>query len=100
MIRREFLIGTMAFSAFPTSVFAYADALIVNGTKTCSCCGAWVERMSSAGFRAEVKFVNDEELGSVCVSHLAREAPERRQEAPPRPDPSYERGPGEECQGQ
>ena len=65
MIRREFLIGTMAFSAFPTSVFAYADALIVNRTKTCSCCGAWVERMSSAGFRAEVKFINDEELGSI-----------------------------------
>ncbi|MDA9930704.1 DUF411 domain-containing protein [Alphaproteobacteria bacterium] len=65
MIRREFLTGTLAFSTFSTSVFAYADALMVNRTESCGCCGAWVERMNSAGFRAEVNFVNDEELGSI-----------------------------------
>ena len=62
MFRREFLIGTLAISTFPKSVFASADVLIVNRTESCGCCGAWVERMISAGFRAEVFFVNDEDL--------------------------------------
>ena len=62
MFRREFLIGTLAISIFPKRVFASADALIVNRTESCGCCGAWVERMISAGFRAEVIFVNDEVL--------------------------------------
>ena len=62
MFRREFLIGALAISTFPKSVFASADALIVNRTESCGCCGAWVERMISAGFKAEVIFVNDEDL--------------------------------------
>ena len=65
MLRREFLIGTLAISTFPKSVFASADALIVNRTETCGCCGAWVERMISAGFKAEVNFVDDEVLRSI-----------------------------------
>jgi hypothetical protein len=65
MLRREFLIGTLATSTFSKSVFASADALIVNRTESCGCCGAWVERMISAGFRAEVNFVNDEVLRSI-----------------------------------
>ena len=65
MLRREFLIGTLAISTFPKSVFASADALIVNRTESCGCCGAWVERMISAGFKAEVNFVNEEVLRSI-----------------------------------
>ena len=65
MYRREFLIGTLAISTFPKSVFASADALIVNRTESCGCCGAWVERMISAGFKTEVNFVNDEVLRSI-----------------------------------
>ena len=53
MLRREFLIGTLAISTFSKSVFASADALIVNRTESCGCCGAWVERMISAGFESE-----------------------------------------------
>ena len=62
MVRREFLIATLAISTFSKSVFASADPLIVNRTVSCGCCGAWVERMISAGFKAEVIFVNDEDL--------------------------------------
>ena len=65
MLRRGFLIGTLAISTFPKSVFASADALIVNRTESCGCCGAWVERMISAGFKTEVNFVNDEVLRSI-----------------------------------
>ena len=65
MLRREFLIGTLAISTFSKSVFASGDALIVNRTESCGCCGAWVERMISAGFKTEVNFVNDEVLRSI-----------------------------------
>ena len=62
MLRREFLIGTLALTAFPTSGFAFPDALIVNRTETCGCCGAWVERMNSAGLKTEVNYVDEEAL--------------------------------------
>ena len=65
MLRREFLIGTIALTAFPTSGFAFPDALIVNRTETCGCCGAWVERMNSAGLRTEVNYVDEEALGLI-----------------------------------
>ena len=65
MKRREFLIGTLAISTFSKNVFASADALIVNRTKSCGCCGAWVAKMISAGFRAEENFVNDKVLRSI-----------------------------------
>ena len=65
MLRREFLIGTLVISTFSKSVFASVDALIVNRTESCGCCGAWVERMISAGFKTEVNFVSDEVLRSI-----------------------------------
>ena len=65
MHRREFLIGALALATFPTSGFAFPDALIVNRTETCGCCGAWVERMNSAGLRTEVNFVDEGELGLI-----------------------------------
>ena len=65
MLRREFLIGTIALTAFPTSGFAFPDALIVNRTETCGCCGAWVKRMNSAGLRTEVNFVDEEAIGLI-----------------------------------
>ena len=65
MLRREFLIGTIALTAFPTNGFAFPDALIVNRTETCGCCGAWVKRMNSAGLRTEVNFVDEEALGLI-----------------------------------
>ena len=65
MLRREFLITTLAISTLSKSVFASADSLIVNRTVSCGCCGAWVERMISAGFSAQVNFVNDEVLRSI-----------------------------------
>ena len=65
MLRRDFLIGTLALTIFPTSGYAFPDALIVNRTETCGCCGAWVERMNSAGLRTEVNFVDEEELGLI-----------------------------------
>jgi len=65
MLRREFMIGALAITAFPTSGLAFADALIVNRTETCGCCGAWVERMNSAGLRTEVNFVDEEALGLI-----------------------------------
>ena len=65
MLRREFLVGTLTLAVLPTSGFAFADALIVNRTETCGCCGAWVERINSAGLRTEVNFVDEEELGLI-----------------------------------
>ena len=65
MLRRRFLIGTLAITTFPTSGFAFPDALIVNRTETCGCCGAWVERMNSAGLRTEVNSVDEEALGLI-----------------------------------
>ena len=65
MHRREFLIGTLALNVFPTSGFAFPDALIVNRTETCGCCGAWVKRMNSAGLRTEVNFVDGEALSLI-----------------------------------
>ena len=65
MIRRKFLIGTLLTSFFPKSVFASTDVLIVNRTESCGCCGAWVERMISAGFKTEVNFVSDKVLRSI-----------------------------------
>ena len=65
MLRRDFLIGTAALTTFPTSGFAFPDALIVNRTETCGCCGAWVERMNSAGLRTEVNYVDEEALGLI-----------------------------------
>ncbi len=67
MLRREFLIGTLAVTSFPNNVFAFPDALIVNRTETCGCCGAWVERMNSAGLRTEVNYVGEEALGLIKV---------------------------------
>ena len=67
MLRREFLIGTLALTTFPTSGFAFPDALIVNRTETCGCCGAWVERMNSAGLRTEVNYVDEEALGLIKI---------------------------------
>ena len=65
MLRREFLIGTLALTTFPTSGFAFPEALIVNRTETCGCCGAWVEKMSSAGLMTEVNYVDEEALGLI-----------------------------------
>ena len=65
MLRREFLIGTLALSTFPTNGFAFPDPLVVNRTETCGCCGAWVERMNSAGLRTVVEYVNEEALGLI-----------------------------------
>ena len=65
MLRREFLIGTFALTTFPTSSFAFPDTLIVNRTETCGCCGAWIERMESAGLRTEVNYVDEETLGLI-----------------------------------
>ena len=65
MLRRDFLIGTLALTALPTSGFAFSDALIVNRTETCGCCGAWVERMVSAGLRTDVNYVDEEALGLI-----------------------------------
>ena len=65
MFRREFLIWTLSITTFPSSGFAFPDALIVNRTESCGCCGAWVERMNAAGLRTEVTYVNEETLGSI-----------------------------------
>lgn len=65
MRRRRFLIGTLALTTFPSSGFAFPDALIVNRTVTCGCCGAWVNRMNSAGLRTEVNYVDEEALGRI-----------------------------------
>ena len=65
MRRREFLIGTFALTTFPANVFAFPDALIVNRTETCGCCGAWVERINSAGLRTEVNYVDEKALGLI-----------------------------------
>ena len=65
MLRREFFIGILALTTFPTSSFAFPDTLSVYRTETCGCCGAWVERMNSAGLRTEVNYVNEEALGLI-----------------------------------
>ena len=65
MLRREFVIGTLTLAALPTSGFAFPDALIVNRTEACGCCGAWVERMNSSGLRTEVIFFDEEVLGLI-----------------------------------
>ena len=64
MNRRDFVIGTLAITAIPANVFSMSNTLIVYRTETCGCCGEWVKRMISGGVRAEVQFVNDEELKS------------------------------------
>ena len=38
---------------------------IVNRKETCGCCGAWVERMNTAGLRTEVNYVDEETLWSI-----------------------------------
>ena len=65
MKRRDFFIGALTTFVLPTTVFASTDTLLVNRTKSCGCCGEWVERMSSSGFRTKVNFVNDETLRSI-----------------------------------
>ena len=65
MLRRQFLIGTLSLTALPKSSFAFSDVLIVNRTETCGCCGAWVERMNSAGLRTDVNYVDEEALGLI-----------------------------------
>ena len=65
MLRREFLIVTFALTTFPTSGFTFPDALIVNRTEICGCCGAWVERMDSAGLRTEVNYVDEKALALI-----------------------------------
>ena len=65
MLRREFLIGTLAITSFPANVVALSATLIVHRTETCGCCGAWVERMNTANLRTEVNYVNEETLGSI-----------------------------------
>ena len=65
MLRREFLIGTLSLTALPKSSFAFSDVLIVNRTENCGCCGAWVERMNSAGLRTEVNFVDEQALSLI-----------------------------------
>ena len=65
MLRRGFLIGTISITTFPTSVLASSDALIVNRTETCGCCGAWVESINFAGLRTEVNFVDEQTLGLI-----------------------------------
>lgn len=62
MVRRKFLIGILAITTFPSSSFAFADALIVYRAVTCGCCGAWVERMNSEGLKTEVNYANEEAL--------------------------------------
>ena len=64
MLRRIFDWDTHT-AAIPTSGFAVPDTLIVNRTETCGCCGAWVERMNSAGLRTEVNYVDEEVLGLI-----------------------------------
>ena len=65
MLRREFLIGTLAFATSPTSGFALPDALVVYRTETCGCGVAWVNRMNSAGLRTEVNNVDEEGLALI-----------------------------------
>ncbi len=65
MFRRNFLLGTLTICYLPTSLLASDHTLIVNRTETCGCCGAWVERMSMAGFSTDVNLVSDETLGSI-----------------------------------
>ena len=65
MFRREFLFGTLALTTFSAGGFALPDVLIVHRTEACGCCGAWVERMNSAGLRTEVNFVDEEALGLI-----------------------------------
>ena len=65
MFRRELLIGSLALTTFPSTGFAFLDILIVNRTETCDCCGAWVERMNSAGLTTEVNYVDGEVLGQI-----------------------------------
>ena len=65
MNRRQFIIGTLAISAFSKNALASSDTLIVYRTESCGCCGEWVKRMNSHGLKSNVKFVSDETLISI-----------------------------------
>lgn len=61
MIRRLFLsraAALIAFAALPALAVAL-PAVQVFKSKTCGCCGAWVEHMRSAGFTVTVNDVDD-----------------------------------------
>lgn len=38
---------------------AVAATLMVTKSATCGCCGAWIDRMKTAGFEVEVRVVDD-----------------------------------------
>ena len=65
MYRRQFIIGTLAISAFSENVLASSDILMVYRTESCGCCGEWVKRMSSKGLKSHVNLVSDETLISI-----------------------------------
>ena len=65
MKRRKFIFGAFTICCLPSSVFASNDILIVNRSESCSCCGAWVDKMHIAGFKTKVNLVSNETLGSI-----------------------------------
>lgn len=63
MNRRQFVLTAASLiTAGPALSEAAAPILQVTKTPTCGCCGAWVDRMVSAGFEASVKDVDYDTL--------------------------------------
>lgn len=63
MDRRQFVLtAASAIAAGPALSQTTTPTLQVTKTPTCGCCGAWVDRMRTAGFKATVEDVDQDAL--------------------------------------
>lgn len=59
MLRHKLLTALAPFALLACAGSAAAATLSVTKTAACGCCGSWVEHMRKAGFRVEVRNVED-----------------------------------------
>ena len=70
MNRREFGLTALSLAlAGPALSQTAAPTLQVTKTPTCGCCGAWVNEMISAGFKASVEDVDYDTLQVLKQKH-------------------------------
>lgn len=59
MLRRKFVTILAPLALLACAESAAAATLIVTKNAACGCCDGWVEHMQKAGFKVEVKVVDD-----------------------------------------
>ena len=65
MRRRQFVLATLTAILVPKALVASTYQLQVFRTKTCGCCGKWVEAMNEHGLELKVQIVNDDTLWTI-----------------------------------